>query len=123
MRMALSARMKVFGKDNPLTGATFNDLASNLDAQGRLDEAVENWTTAAEVSERTRHVRGSSGLERSLTPAFSCLPALALALARQGKPREAWACWEGHLCAGYLTISRHDSFGLSLPTSATARPP
>src|SRR5262249_3992614 len=80
---------------------SYTDLAANLDAQGRLIEAVANWTTAAAILERTRGARGVSGLERSLT-SRSPLPALALALARQSRPREAWSRWESDLARGLL---------------------
>src|SRR5262249_36149928 len=51
---------------------------------------------------RARGARGASGLERSLTSRSSPFPALAVALARQGRSREAWARWETDLARGLL---------------------
>src|SRR5262249_20924016 len=63
--------------------------------------AVEHWAAAAGIQERTRGAQGASGLERSLA-SRSPLPALAIALARQGQPREAWIRWEADLARGLL---------------------
>jgi CHAT domain-containing protein/tetratricopeptide (TPR) repeat protein len=101
-RKVLNVRTKTLGRDNALTGSTFNHLAFNLDAQGRLAEAIENWTAAAEISERMNRLRGGSGLARSLRSPFSDLPALAVALARQGSAGDAWVRWEAHLARGLL---------------------
>src|SRR5262249_21354302 len=54
------------------------------------------------IDERTRGARGASGLERSLSSRSSPLPALAIAWARQGQPRAAWARWEAGLARGLL---------------------
>jgi Flp pilus assembly protein TadD len=102
LRKALAIWLKVLGEDHPDIASRYNNLAVNLDAQGKLDDAVDNWAKAAAFYERTRGARGASGLERSLTAESSPLPALATALARQGKPREAWAYWEADLARGLL---------------------
>jgi CHAT domain-containing protein len=99
---ALAIRLKALGENHPETASRYNNLAANLDAQERLGEAVANWTTAAAIHERTRGARSASGLERSVTRLGSPLPALALALARQGLPREAWVRWEADLARGLL---------------------
>src|SRR5262249_29652535 len=57
---------------------------------------------------RTRGQRSTSGLERSLAGDSSPQRALAVALARQGKSREAWARWESGLARGLLDdLSAH----------------
>jgi tetratricopeptide (TPR) repeat protein len=99
---ALAIRLTALGENHPDTARSYTNLAANLDAQERLGEAVANWTTAAAIHERTRGVRSASGLERSVTPLGSPLPALAVALARQGQPREAWVRWEADLARGLL---------------------
>jgi CHAT domain-containing protein/Tfp pilus assembly protein PilF len=101
-RKALASYVKALGEHHPFTASGYNDLALNLDAQGRLSEAVANWMAAAEVVQRARQAQGASGLERSLAPLRSPLPALAIALARQGKSHEAWARWEADLARGLL---------------------
>jgi Flp pilus assembly protein TadD len=100
-RKALAIRLEALGADHPDTAASYNNLAANLDAQGNLAEAVENWAAAAVIQERTRGAQGASGLERSLT-SRTPLPALAIALARQGRSRDAWVRWEADLARGLL---------------------
>ena len=97
----LAINLKPQGGDRS-TALTYNNLASNLDTQGRLTEAVASWTAAAALYDRTRGAQGASGLERSLTATSSPLSALAIALARQGKPRDAWGRWETDLARGLL---------------------
>jgi tetratricopeptide (TPR) repeat protein len=101
-RKALAIYLKALGENHPDTAHSYHNLASNLDAQGKLGEAVANWTAAAAISERIRGTRSASGLERSLTPLDSPQPALAIALARRGQPRDAWARWESDLARGLL---------------------
>jgi Tfp pilus assembly protein PilF len=101
-RRALAIKLKALGEGHPDTARSYNSLAANLDAQGKLIEAVANWTAAAVILDRTRGARGASGWERSLSPRSSPLPALAIAWARQGQPREAWARWEADLARGLL---------------------
>jgi Tfp pilus assembly protein PilF len=98
----LAIRLKTLGADHPETARSYNLLAQNLDAQGKLDDAVGNWAAAAAIYERRRGSRGVSGLERSLTPLSSPVPALAIALAHQGQPRDAWVRWESDLARGLL---------------------
>jgi hypothetical protein len=53
--------------------------------------------------ERSRHIRNTSGLERSLGDVLQDPWApLALALARQGRFPEAWTYWESSLARGVL---------------------
>src|SRR5262249_46354972 len=79
---ALVIILKALGEDHPDSAAIYNNLATNLDAQGKLTQAVKNWAAAAAIYERTRGARGASGLERSLIADSSPLPALATALPR-----------------------------------------
>src|SRR5262249_25295240 len=99
---ALAINLKALGEDHPYTASSYDNLATNLHAQGKLGEAVANWTTAAAIYEHSRGARSASGLERSVTPLRSPLPVLAIALARQGQPRDAWARWEAALARGLL---------------------
>jgi tetratricopeptide (TPR) repeat protein len=102
LRQALAIDLKALGEGHPDTALTYNHLAINLDAQGKLDDAVVNWAAAAAIYERTRGARAASGWERSLASESSPLPALAVALARRGEPREAWDRWETDLARGLL---------------------
>jgi CHAT domain-containing protein len=101
-RKALAICLKALGEDHPQTARSYDNLATNLDAQGKLGEALASWTTAAVIYERTRGAQGASGLERSVTSLRSPLPALAIALARQAQPRDAWVRWEADLARGLL---------------------
>jgi Tfp pilus assembly protein PilF len=101
-RQAVAIHLRALGEDHPDTAFSYTSLAANLDEQGKLNKAVENWATAAAILERTRSAQGASGWERSLSPHTSPLPALAIASARQGQPREAWARWEANLARGLL---------------------
>jgi tetratricopeptide (TPR) repeat protein len=101
-RKALAVRLKTLGEKHTLTALSYHNLAGNLDAQGKLDEAVRNWIAATAIYERSRRVQSATGLERALTASTSPLAALALALARQGKHRDAWAHWETDLARGLL---------------------
>jgi hypothetical protein len=101
-RRALAIQLRALGEGHPRTALSYSNLASNLDTQGRLTEAVASWTAAAAHYDRSRGSLGASGLERSLTANSSPLPALAIALARQGMPRDAWGRWETDLARGLL---------------------
>jgi CHAT domain-containing protein/tetratricopeptide (TPR) repeat protein len=101
-RQAMEISLKTLGKFHVDTAARSRNLAFSLDAQGKLDEAVQYWTTAAQIYETVRQWYSSVGLERSLTADGSPLSALAVALARQGKPREAWTRYETGLARGLL---------------------
>ena len=102
LRKALAIRLKVLGNDHPETASAYNSLAANLDAQGRLGEAVEAWTRAADIALRTRGLRAVTGIEQSLTMGRSPAMALAVGLSRQGKPVAAWTWWENGLARGLL---------------------
>jgi hypothetical protein len=48
------------GEDHPDTAGSYNNLAVNLDAQGKSAQALANWTAAAAIHERTRGARSAS---------------------------------------------------------------
>jgi Flp pilus assembly protein TadD len=101
-RRALAINLKALGEGHPDTHVSYNNLAYCLDLQGKHDDAVTSWTAAAATYERSRGARGATGLERSVASDRSPLPALAVALARQGRPRDAWVRWEAGLARGLL---------------------
>ncbi len=100
-RRALVTILRALGEGHPSTSRTYDKLAVCLDRQGRSEEALQTWKLAAASYEQLR-LRGAKGLESAVTSDHSPLPDLALALARAGKPREAWACWEQGLARGVL---------------------
>jgi CHAT domain-containing protein/Flp pilus assembly protein TadD len=101
-RTALMICLKTLGAAHAHTAGYNTKLAENLDHQGKRDEAVQKWTLAAAAFEANRYALSASGLGRSLTSDLSPLPALALALARQDQPLEAWRRWESDLSRGLL---------------------
>jgi hypothetical protein len=105
---ALAIRLKTLGENHPDTADVYCNLAMNLYHQGKLGDAINNWTVAAAIFERIRGLRSASGLERALAGNESPSYALAVALARHGKPREAWARWEAEVARGLLEeLSAH----------------
>jgi CHAT domain-containing protein/tetratricopeptide (TPR) repeat protein len=102
LRKALAIRLKAVGEAHPNTAASYSKLATALENQGKYAEAVEIWTAAAAAYDRSGGALGATGLERSLARENSPLPALAIALARQGRPSEAWSRWEADLARGLL---------------------
>ena len=101
-RKVLIIRQKTLGESHPDTALSYSGLAASLERQGKFVEAVEQWTAAATAFDRSRAARGASGLERSVGSEASPLSALAVALARVGRSREAWARWEADLARGLL---------------------
>ena len=92
-RRALAIRLKALGEGHPHTATSYNNLARSLDRQGKHDDALRTWAAAAASYEQAR-LRGAKGLEAALTAGKSPLPSFALALARAGRPRDAWTRWE-----------------------------
>ena len=101
-RESLRIFLETVGPSHPDTALAHGRLANNLESQGKCDDAVTSWTAAAQAYEQSRGARGASGWERSLTSTSSPLPALAVALARRGQPRDAWTRWETDLARGLL---------------------
>ncbi|HZW34604.1 MAG TPA: CHAT domain-containing protein, partial [Isosphaeraceae bacterium] len=123
-RRALAINLQALGAGHPLTAASYTNLARSLDRQGKHDDALRTWAAAAASHEQAR-LRGAKGLEAALTAGKSPLPFFALALARAGRPREAWARWEQGLARGLidevagraarpLTAEEHDREALLL---------
>src|SRR5262249_34683913 len=86
---------------HPDTAESYTRLAWSLDRQGKHDDALRTWSAAAASYEQAR-LRGVKGLEAALTAGRSPFPAFALALARAGQPRRAWARWEQGLARGLI---------------------
>jgi tetratricopeptide (TPR) repeat protein len=101
-RKALEARRGSLGEDHPDMADGSKNLALCLDARGRLDEAMAFYEAAAAGFERSRWALAITGIERAQARTSSPLTALAVALARQGRPREAWRRWEADLARGLL---------------------
>jgi CHAT domain-containing protein/Tfp pilus assembly protein PilF len=123
-RRALAIFLKALGEGHPLTATISTNLARSLDRQGKQDDALRTWNAAAASYEQAR-LRGTKGLEAALTAGRSPLPAFALALARAGRPCEAWTRWEQGLARGLidevsgraarpLTAEEHDREALLL---------
>jgi tetratricopeptide (TPR) repeat protein len=100
-RRALAIWLKAQGAGHPLTAGSYNNLARSLDRQGKHDDALRILTSAAASYEQAR-LRGAKGLEAALTAGASPLPSFALALARAGRPRDAWTRWEQGLARGLI---------------------
>jgi CHAT domain-containing protein len=98
-RRTLAIRVQALGENHPDTTSSYADLARSLNRRGEHDEALRTWTAAAASYEQAR-LRGAKGLEAALTSGKSPLPAFAVALARAGKPRDAWTRWEQGLARG-----------------------
>ena len=99
---ALDICRKALGEGHPDTANSYNNLAYNLDAQGRLQEAVAHWRAAAESIEQGRRAVSSSGVERAQATRIDPLSALSLASVRQHQDRDAWRSWESNLARGLL---------------------
>ena len=97
-RRALAIRLKALPEGHPLIAASYGNLADSLDRQGKTDEALRAWRLAAAADELARSF-GPRGLEAAIGIG-SPLPRLAAALARAGRPREAWESWERGLARG-----------------------
>ncbi len=120
-RRALAIRLKALGEGHPDTATSYDNLAWSLDRQRKYDDALRIWAAAAASYEQNR-VRRARGLDAALTAANSPLPAFALALARAGRPRDAWARWEQSLSRGLADEVLGAPPGRSPPPSATRSP-
>jgi hypothetical protein len=97
-RRSLAIFLEALGRGHARTALSYSSLASSLELQGKHDEALRAWRLAAASYEQAR-LMGPQGLEASLGRG-SPLPNLAVALARAGRPREAWSTWERGLAQG-----------------------
>ncbi len=98
-RRALAIMLETLGADHRDTAQSYENLAWSLDRQGKHDDALRTWASAAASYEQARS-RGARGLDAALTADSSPLPGFALALARAGRPRDAWSRWEQGLARG-----------------------
>src|SRR5262249_9094365 len=89
LRPAPASQLKALGEGHPLTALSYHNLAWSLDRQRKYDEALRTWASAAASYELAR-LRGAKGLDAALTSGESPLPSFAVALARAGRPRDAW---------------------------------
>jgi CHAT domain-containing protein len=98
-RRCLGILLKALGESHPHTAISYSSLARCLDRQGKDDDALRTWSAAAASYERAR-LQGTKGLDAALTPVESPLASFALALARAGRPCDAWTRWEQGLARG-----------------------
>ncbi len=98
LRRALAILLKALPEGHPHIVVSYGSLAVSLDRQGKHDEALWAWHSAAATYELARSF-GPRGLETAIRIG-SPLPDLATALARAGRPRDAWASWERGLARG-----------------------
>ena len=101
-RKELAIYLKAPTADDDQIARMYNQLGFIVDARGRPDEAIHFWKEAVDGPPARRSPAGLSGLERALRPGVSPGSALAVALARQGRAREAWERWEAQLARGLL---------------------
>jgi CHAT domain-containing protein len=100
-RPALVIFRKARREGHPFTALAYRNLAGTLDRQGKHDDALRTWAAAAGSYDQAR-LRGAKGLEAALAADGSPLAAFALALARAGRPRDAWTAWEQGLARGLM---------------------
>jgi CHAT domain-containing protein/tetratricopeptide (TPR) repeat protein len=99
----LIGRMKESGRyEHPQLASVHDGLGLCLYHEGRRAEAIRNWTIAEDLYEQTRRLRSATGLERALMAGASASSQLAIALADQGRARDAWVHWEKDLARGLL---------------------
>ena len=98
---ALEIRRRLLTDDHPDTADSYNNLAANLNAQGKYLEARDRWLRAVKSLDAARLRVAFTGLERAGTKE-SVRPALAAVLARLGQPAEAWQPLEEDLGRGLL---------------------
>ncbi len=111
-RRALAIRLKAWPEGHHLIALSYTTLADSLDRQGKPDEALPVWRSAAAAYELARSF-GPGGLEAAIRIG-SPLPDLATALARAGRPRDAWASWERGLARGLADeVTRRSAWPLT----------
>jgi tetratricopeptide (TPR) repeat protein len=94
-RKTLEIRLEVLGAEHPDAALSYRNLGFSLYAQGKFAEAERSWLRSAEAFTTCRPRLARSGLERAaFTTERSPLPALAIVLARNGKPALAWRRYE-----------------------------
>jgi hypothetical protein len=98
---ALEIHRLLLNDDHPHTAMRYNNLATNLYAQGKYVDARDRWLSAAKSLDAARLQVAFAGLERAGT-VESKRAALAAVLARLGQPAEAWQLLEKDLGRGLL---------------------
>jgi tetratricopeptide (TPR) repeat protein len=102
-RRALDISRKALGEDHPDTAASYYSVAFNLHAQGQYAEALVALQASTRVYEAARLRLSARNLGRAAFGARqSPWPLLAAALARAGRPAEAWQALESDLARGLL---------------------
>jgi hypothetical protein len=97
-RKTLTIQREARGQGDPRTALCYGRLAGFLDRQGKHDEALRIWALAADSYEQAR-LPGRRGLD-AVIEGPSPQPDFAAALARAGRPRDAWLAWERGLARG-----------------------
>ena len=98
---ALEIHRRLLTDDHRDTAISYNNLAANLDAQGRYLEAQDRWLSAVKSLDKARLRVAFTGLERAgAVPSMRL--ALAAVLARLGQPAQAWQRLEEDLGRGLL---------------------
>jgi hypothetical protein len=93
----------VLGEAHPDTATSYNNVASNLNAQGQYAAAAQVFAEAARSFEAARLAVTAAGLDRAAFGARrSPVPPLAACLARLGRPADAWQRLEQELARGLL---------------------
>jgi tetratricopeptide (TPR) repeat protein len=101
-RKAVAVQGEVLGPQHRDTAQSYHNLASNLDAQGKDAEAERSWRAAAAAFEAARLRLARTGFDRAAAARLQPHLGLALCLARQGKPADAWQAAEAGLGRGLL---------------------
>jgi tetratricopeptide (TPR) repeat protein len=99
-RKALAIQIEVPGERHPITANSYTWLGVVLAAMGRSGEAIDMLENASRVSAEVR--KRSRGLEDAAARASDPFPALAVLLARAGRPGGAWDRWERGLSRALL---------------------
>jgi tetratricopeptide (TPR) repeat protein len=98
LRKALNIFRKALGNDHHTTATCYHNLAGVFLAQANYDQAERNLRQAADSFNIARLRSAGAALDRAcFTTELSPLPRLAVVLARNGKPTEAWQRFEQSL--------------------------
>src|SRR5262249_41232146 len=101
LERALEIRRRLLSDRHFHTATSYNNLAVNLNAQGKYREARDQWLAAVKSQDAARLQAAFTGLERAGADE-SERPALAAVLARLGQPADAWQRFEEDLGRGLL---------------------
>jgi hypothetical protein len=91
---ALEIRRRLLSDDHPDTARSYNNLAANLNAQGRCNEARDRWLSEVKSLDAARLQVAFAGLERAgALPPMRSSPAAVLARLGQRSSRRASLEW------------------------------